>query len=207
LYLAGAPLRSLFVVRSGSVKTFVEDKEGEAQILGFHLPGELVGLDALAEDAHQCHAVALEHTTICEVTVPQLLDVASQIPGFQRHLLRLQSRELVRDHEHLVLTSRLQALERVAAFLLALSRRYHHLGHPENRIQLSMARSDIANYLSLAIETVSRLFGKLSDMKVISVRRRMVHVLDFSKLHELAREHHQGDAEHAYPINAGNQAG
>lgn len=177
LYLVGDAFHSLFVVRSGSLKTCVTDEAGEHQVIGFHLPGELVGVDALASGRHASEAVALERTSLCELPFSQLQAVASDIPALYRQLLRVISREVVQEHQHLVTMGRQQAQVRLAIFLKSLSDRYAALHRDGSHLSLSMSRYDIASYLSLAMETVSRLFSKFEEMGVLSVRRRTVTVL------------------------------
>ncbi|MBV8156182.1 MAG: cyclic nucleotide-binding domain-containing protein, partial [Dyella sp.] len=88
LYRVDDAFHSLFVVRSGSLKTFVFDEDAEQQVLGFHLPGEIVGVDALATGKHACHAEALERTSICELPYSQLQQVLHAVPALHRQLLR-----------------------------------------------------------------------------------------------------------------------
>jgi CRP/FNR family transcriptional regulator len=177
LYLAGDAFHSLFVVRSGSLKTCVSDEHGEQQVIGFHLPGEIVGVDALASGRHASQAVALERTSLCELPFSELQLVASSVPALYRQLLRVISREVVQEHQHLVTMGRQQAQVRLAIFLKSLSDRYATLHRDGSHMSLPMSRYDIASYLSLAMETVSRLFSKFEEMGVLSVRRRTVTVL------------------------------
>jgi CRP/FNR family transcriptional regulator len=177
LYLAGDAFNSLYVVRSGALKTFVIDEDAGQQVLGFHLPGEIVGVDALASGRHASQAEALERSSICELPFAQLQQFVSDIPALHRQLLRIISREVVHEHQHLVTMGQQQAHVRLAIFLKSLSDRYATLHRDGNHLALPMSRGDIANYLGLAMETVSRLFARFADMGVLSVRRRMVTVL------------------------------
>ena len=181
---------SLYVIREGSVKTWVTSEQGELQILGFHLPGEIIGLDAMSDDRHQCTAEALEPTTICEVPFEHLEHVACKVPGLQRQFMRIISREVFNDHEHLVMMGSRQAMERLSLFLHSLSERRRRLGEDGNRIQLSMSRADLANYLGLVTETISRLLTRMQDEGVISVQRRDVRILDPGQLAELSGDEH-----------------
>jgi CRP/FNR family transcriptional regulator len=187
LYLAGDAFHSLFVVRSGALKTVVVDEDAGQQVLGFHLPGEIVGVDALASGRHACQAEALERTSICELPFAQLQRFVSDIPALHRQLLRVISREVVQEHQHLITMGQQQAHVRLAIFLKSLSDRYVTLHRNGTDLTLPMSRGDIANYLGLAIETVSRLFARFTDMGVLSVRGRMVTVLRPDLLAELCR--------------------
>lgn len=178
LYHAGAVFRAIYVVRSGSLKTQCVSEGGELQILGFHLPGEIVGFDALAENRHQCSALALETSSVCRLPYADLESICTTVPGLQRQFMRLVSREIGDDHDHMSMMGRNQAISRLAMFLHSLSKRHARLGRRDDLLTLSMSRADLANYLGLVLETVSRLFGRLQEMGLIEVRRREIRILD-----------------------------
>jgi CRP/FNR family transcriptional regulator len=182
LFESGAPFISLFVVRSGSFKTVVEDAAGESQVVGFHLPGEILGFDAVSEDVHRCTARALEPSTVCEVPYAHVNRIAAQVPELQRQLHRVISREVVRDHEHLVMMGRRQAMQRLASFIKSLSDRYARLRRDPLQVALSMSRYELASYLGLVVETVSRLFTRLQNEGVLEVQRKTVRILDMPAL-------------------------
>jgi CRP/FNR family transcriptional regulator len=188
LYSAGQKFRALYVVRSGAFKTFTVDGEGVSQVLGFHLPGEIMGLDAIAAGSHQCSAEALEHSSACEVPYEKIETVARELPGLQQQLMRVISREVQQDQRHLVMIGRRVALERLAIFLHSLSQRLARVRRDPHEFVLPMSRRDLANYLGLVIETVSRLFSRLAEMGVIAVDRKTIRILDPAKLREIAGE-------------------
>jgi CRP/FNR family transcriptional regulator len=181
-------------VRTGSFKTYTLDGEGDTQELGFHLPGEIMGLDAIAGGRHACSAEALEKSSACEVPFEHLEKVAREVPGLQQQLLRVISREVQQDHRHLVMIGRKVALERLAIFLHSLSQRLQRVRRDPHLFVLSMSRRDLANYLGLVIETVSRLFSRLAELGVIEVDRKTIRILDPVKLRELAGETVEEDA-------------
>lgn len=185
LYHAGSQFRALYVIKSGSFKTQAVSEGGELQILGFHLPGELMGFDALATERHQCEAEALEASSVCRVPYSQLESICASVPGLQRQFMRLLSREIGDDHDHMAMMGRNQAISRLALFLHSMSKRQARLGRSPDQITLSMSRADLANYLGLVLETVSRLFGRLQDMGVIEVRRREVKIVDMQGLKDV----------------------
>jgi CRP/FNR family transcriptional regulator len=148
----------------------------------------LIGLDALGTGRHRCDAEALERAEVCEVPLDELQRIAAQVPGLQRQLMRIIGGSMGRDQDHLEILGRRQADERVLLFLHGLSERYRTLGRPGDLLVLSMNRDDIANYLGLVIETVSRSFGRLQDEGVIEVRGRKVRVLDTARFAVLAHE-------------------
>lgn len=203
LFHAGDAFQNLFVVRAGCIRTTHPSSDGDEQVIGFHLPGELLGLDAISDGRHHCDATALERTNVCAVPFAQLEDVASHVPGLQHQVLRIISRELVQDHQHLVALGRRTARARLALFLHSLSERLHAAGYSGEDFRLPMSRDDIASYLGLALETVSRLLGRLSEEGVIAVDRRQVRVLDAISLAEIG-----GDqaSERRGPHGMGRQA-
>lgn len=185
LFRQGDRFHALYVVRSGSLKTFVENPAGDVQVLGFNLPGEIVGIDALANDHHLCNAEALERTSICELPYAQLQQVVREVPSLHRQLMRVISRELVAEHDHLVMMGKQQAQERLAIFLHSLADRYGRLSRDPSTLTLPMSRGDIANYLGLVVETVSRLFSRMEAAGILAVDRRSVRILRSDLLADL----------------------
>lgn len=177
LFRQGDAFHALYVVRSGSLKTFFESPDGDVQILGFHLPGEIVGLDALTNDRHLCSAEALEQTSICELPYPQLQKVVQDIPSLHRQLMRVVSREVVAEQHHLVMMGKQQAQQRLAIFLHSLADRYGRLSRDRATLVLPMSRYEIASYLGLVVETVSRLFGRMEEAGILAVNRKTIRIV------------------------------
>ena len=188
LYRAGQPLGSLYVAREGAFKTVALDAEGNAQVLGFHLPGELLGLDALGSGRHAAEARALTQANVCEVPLSQLEQVASEVPGLQHQLLRIIGQGMNRHQAHVEMLHKRSAQERLAVFLHQLSERYRALGRSGETFLLPMSREDIGSYLHLVIETVSRTLTKMQDERLIAVRGREVKILDAARLDKLVHE-------------------
>lgn len=182
IFRQGDPLAAIYAVRTGSVKSCTVDAEGCEQVLGFHFPGELVGLDAIARDAHDCTVSALETTSLCQLPYQQLNDLSDELPELKRQLLRIMSRELVDDQRLLLTLGKKTAEERMAGLLLSLSERFASRGLSAREFYLPMSRSDIASYLGLAVETVSRILARFQEGRVIAVRGRQVRLLDLSRL-------------------------
>ena len=186
LYRAGDRLTSIYAVRSGSIKTYSLTNDGREQITGFHLPGELLGLDAINDNAHPCSAKALETSSVCELPFEQLESLAMRIPGLQHQLFRIMSRELKSDEQFMTLLGKKNADERLASFLVGLSNRFQERGYSATEFNLSMSRNDIANYLGLAVETVSRLFSRLQGEGIIEVDRKLINISDLAALNKIA---------------------
>jgi len=123
LYRAGAPLETVFAVRSGYLKSSVMHEDGREQITAFHMAGDLLGLDGIASGLHSCDATALEDCEVCDLPYPRLEALARSIPTLMRHFHRLMSREIVRDHGVMRVLATMRAESRVAAFLIGLSER------------------------------------------------------------------------------------
>jgi len=188
LYRAGQPLGSLYVAREGAFKTVAIDAEGEQQVVGFHLPGELMGLDAMGSGKHACEAEALSPASVCEIPLNQLESICRQIPGLQHQLLRIIGQGINRDQAHIEMLGRRNAQERMAIFLHQLSERYRQLGRSGERFMIPMSREDIGSYLGLVIETVSRTLSKMQEDGLIEVNGREVIIRDLGTLHVLAHE-------------------
>lgn len=184
LYRVGDAFDAVFAVRSGTFKSYTVDSEGREHVLGFHLPGELMGLKAIYPHRHITNAVALDTATVCLLPYEQLSSLALKIPGLQAQLVRLMSKDLA---EAVTLAGDFTAEERLAAFLTGLSRRYAERGFSAREFNLSMSRRDVANFLRLAPETVSRVFARFEKDRLIAVDRRAVTLLEPDKLHALAQ--------------------
>ena len=182
LFRTGDNFRCLYAVRSGSLKTYATSEDGSEQVMGFHLPGELVGLDAIADNRHPLSAKALETTSLCEIPFSDLESLSSQLPSLQHQMLRVMSQEIRDDEQNMVILGQKSAEERLAAFLISLSDRFQKRGFSPNQFNLSMSRGDIGNYLGLALETVSRLFSRFQNEGLLRVDRKHIELLDRDKL-------------------------
>jgi CRP/FNR family transcriptional regulator len=185
LFRTGDRFRSLYVVKTGSIKTFAPSPEGGEQVLGFHLPGEIIGLDAIDTEAHACSAKVLETSAICEIPFSRLEELSASIPSLQHQMFRLLSKEISHDTDMLLLLGKKNAEERLAAFLVSLSRRLAKRGLSPTDFYLSMSRHEIGNYLGLAVETVSRLFTRFQDEGLLRVDRKHVELIDLDSLEAL----------------------
>lgn len=185
LFRDGDPFYALFVVKTGSVKTYTPSEEGGEQVLGFHLPGEIIGLDAIEREAHACSAKVLETSAICEIPFARLEELSGYVPSLQHQMYRLLSKEISHDTEMLLLLGKKNAEERLATFLLSLSLRLKKRGLSAIDFHLSMSRHEIGNYLGLAVETVSRLFTRFQDEGLLKVDRKHVQLLDIKGLEAL----------------------
>lgn len=186
VFRAGDVFNAVYAVRSGAVKSYRLTPDGEEQIVGFHLPGEIFGLDGFGNAKHASAAVALETSSVCEIPFHRVTDLATRLPGVQTHLMQLMSREIAEDQHLLILLSKRTAEERIAAFLVSLSSRFRRRKLSATRFRLPMSRADIGSYLGLVIETVSRVFTRLQKQGILELDQREVELLDLPRLHEVA---------------------
>lgn len=182
LHRAGTEFQSLFAIRSGFFKTCVLEEDGRQQVTGFHMTGELLGLDAISAEVHTCDAIALEDSEVCEIPFARLEDISRIIPSLMHHFHKIMSREIVRDHGVMLLLGSMKAEERLATFLLNLSRRFLMRGYSEYEFNLRMTREEIGSYLGLKLETVSRAFSKLQEEDIIVVDNKRIKINDMSRL-------------------------
>jgi CRP/FNR family transcriptional regulator, anaerobic regulatory protein len=186
LFRQGDTFNSVFAVRAGALKTFSLSDGGDEQITGFHLPSELVGLSAMDSELYPVTAVALETTSVCEIPFERLDELSVQLPQLRRQLLRIMSREIRDDQQMMLLLSKKTADERIATFLVNLSSRFRARGFSANQFRLTMSRNDIGNYLGLAVETVSRVFTRFQQKKLLEAEGKEVHILSPDELCALA---------------------
>ncbi len=182
LFKAGDTFNAVYAVRSGFLKTTVLNDDGREQVTGFYMAGELLGLDGIGSGSYNGNAVALEDAEVCVLPFSMIEDLGREVPTMQRHLHCVLSREIVRDHGVMMLLGSMRAEERLAAFLLNLSKRFIHRGYSQSDFHLRMTREEIGSYLGLKLETVSRLFSRFQDDGLIEVQQKHVRILDSAGL-------------------------
>lgn len=186
LFKAGDALNSIYAIRSGTIKSYTISESGEEQITSFHLPGDLVGFDAIMNMEHPSFAEALETAMVCEIPFDILDDLSGKMPKLRQQIMRLMSNEIKSDQEMILLLSKMNAEERLAAFIHNLSKRYSARGFSAREFRLTMTRGDIGNYLGLTVETISRLLGRFQKSGMISVQGKYITINDMDALTELA---------------------
>lgn len=195
LFRAGEHFRALFAVRTGFFKTTVASQDGREQVTGFHMSGELMGLDGISASQHGCDAVALEDSEVCELPFSRMEDLSRNIASLQTHFYRMMSREIVRDQNVMLLLGNMKAEERLAAFLLNLSMRLQSRGFAANDFILRMNREEIGSFLGLKLETVSRTLSKFQQQGWLTVDHKHITLLEPDELKELvsgcANPHHK----------------
>jgi CRP/FNR family transcriptional regulator len=177
LIRVGGGFESILAIRSGFFKSSVVLEDGRDQVTGFHMAGEVVGLDGIANGTHTADVIALEDSEVCVIPYARL-----EQPQMQRQLHRIMSRELVRDQGVMMLLGTMRAEQRLAAFLLNLSQRFKARGFSSAEFHLRMTREEIGSYLGLTLETVSRAFSHFQSDGIISVQQKHVRILSPERL-------------------------
>ena len=185
LFRSGDKFNSLFAIRTGFFKTCVATEDGRDQVTGFQMAGEVIGLDGIVSDNHSCDAVALEDAEVCVMPYDRIEDLSREVHGLQRHVHKIMSREIVREHGVMLLLGSMRAEERLAAFLLNLVQRLHARGFSQSELILRMSREEIGSFLGMKIETVSRTFSKFADEGIVEVKQRHVRIMNTQALKDI----------------------
>jgi len=188
LYSRGDPLKSVYAIKAGSIKTYLSTSKGQAQVLGFHMPGDLLGFDGFANDHHTSDAVAMEDTVLCELPMKNFENLCEVLPGLRKVMMQQVGSEISRHHSLVLTLGQMQTEERLATFILRLSCYYNSRGYSSSQFNLPMPRHDLANFLGMAPETLSRMFAKLEKLDVLSINRREVTINDIDMLMSLSHE-------------------
>jgi CRP/FNR family transcriptional regulator len=186
IYQDGDALQSLYAIRTGTFKTYTVNEHGEEQITGFHLPGDLLGFDAIANQQHPSFAQALETSMVCEIPYTTLDELSGRMPRLRMQILRLMSDEIKTDQSMIALLNHKNAEQRLATFIAILSKRYQTRNLSAVTFRLAMTRSDIGNYIGLTIETISRLLNRFNKNGLIKLDGKFIEILDIDILNDIA---------------------
>lgn len=186
VYRTGDPFRAIYAIRGGSVKTYIIADDGRIQVTGFHVAGSVLGLDSMATSQYNCDAIALESTGVCEVPFVRFQELSKRIPSLQHQMLGILSQEILDNRNLILLLGKMNGEQRLAAFLLRISRRFERRGDSHRQFNMSMSRSDIGNYLGMAEETICRILARFQEEGLIAVQRRKVTLNDLDRLAAVA---------------------
>jgi len=182
LFHNGEKFTYLYAIRTGFFKTTVNTEDGRDQVTGFQMAGEIIGLDGIVNELHTCDAIALEDAEVCVLPFDRIEEISREINSLQRHVHKIMSREIVREHGVMLLLGSMRAEERLAAFLLNLVQRLQARGFSKSELILRMTREEIGSYLGMKLETVSRTFSKFADDGMVEVKQRHIHICDADAL-------------------------
>lgn len=183
---AGAPFMDIYAVKSGSFKTYATIEDNREQVIDFHFPGELIGLEGISAGKYPYSVLALESSSVCKLHFDQLDQLGERTQEFLEQLVETMSRRALQDQWVPILMGAQSAEQRMAVFLLSLSARFAERELPSVEFKLPMSRNDIAHYLGLAVETVSRMFQRFQAQGLLNVRGRSIQLSDFEALREVA---------------------
>jgi CRP/FNR family transcriptional regulator, anaerobic regulatory protein len=186
LYRQDQEFRSVFAVRSGSVKAYSITDGGQEQVTGFYFPGEIFGMDGIAKNKYASSARALETASVCEIPFDKLGELSQKVPSLQRHFFQLMSQEIAEDQQLLTLLSKNTADQRVATLLLSISARNKRRKLSAANFRLPMSRTDIGNYLGLTVETVSRVLSRFQKLDLLAVDNKEITITDPTGLRAVA---------------------
>jgi CRP/FNR family transcriptional regulator len=179
---AGDEFKCIYAIRSGFFKTSTNDSGGREQVTGFFMSGELLGIDGLGNGRCEGNAIALEDSEVCAMPYELIESIGREVPSLQRRMHSVLAREIVRDHGIMLLLGSMSGEERLATFLLNLSRRFVARGYSGSDFLLRMTRVEIGSYLGLTLETISRLFSAFDRGGLIEVRLKQVRIIDIKGL-------------------------
>jgi CRP/FNR family transcriptional regulator len=190
LFTAGDAFKAVYSVRSGFFKTSVVDNEGREQVTGFSMGGELLGLEGIGTGHCSSAAIALEDSEVCVLPYALIEEIADEVPALRHRLNAVLAREIVRDHGVMMLLGSMRAEQRLATFLINLSKRFTARGYASSDFNLRMTREELGSYLGLKLETVSRLFSRFQEDHLIEVQQKHVRIVDIPGLERILATHH-----------------
>jgi CRP/FNR family transcriptional regulator len=186
LFSRGDTLTSIYAIKAGTIKTMLPTSDGNGQILGFYLPGDLLGFDGFSDDEHKIDAVALEDTVLCKLPISSFESLCEILPGLRKVMMQQVGSEINRQQQLLLSLGQMQTEERLATYLLRLSCYFKNRGYSCSEFILPMSRNDLSNFLGMAPETLSRMFARLEKNGVMKISRKEVRILDMKALQELS---------------------
>jgi len=186
LFSRGDIFSSLYAIRAGVVKVFSFSDSGEEIIHGFYLPGDIVGIDALSSKKHLFNATALDATSICTLPFDELSELSLKIPHLNTQVLSIMSKEVVEGRLHSELLTKKNADQRISQFIWNMAERYKTRGYHYLEFRLSILHRDVATYLGLTPETVSRILAKLHNEKIVTWKKKEVSIHNEQRLRVLA---------------------
>jgi len=178
LFHCGDDFTGLYAIRSGFFKTSTPIEFDREQVTGFQMPGEVLGLDGILNDHHTCNAVALQDGEVCSLPLDLIAKLSPSVKRLQHHVHKIMSREIVQAQDVMLMLGSMRSDERLAAFLINLVERLHAHGFSRTEVILQMAREDIGSYLGMTLETVSRIFSRLTEQGLVEVDQRHIRILD-----------------------------
>lgn len=189
LYRAGDPMEAIYAIRAGFFKTVVVSSSGREQVTGLRMPGDVLGCDGMHGGYYACDAFALDHGEVCVVPLHNLLVQSLHNEALLRAFYAVLSRELWRKQEQMLLLGGMWGIQRVATFLIDISRRMQAQGYSPSEFELRLTRREIGSYLGMELETASRMISRLEREGLIVADRQHIKITDRERLEYLSTEH------------------
>jgi CRP/FNR family transcriptional regulator len=186
LYREGDNFQSVYAVRSGAMKAYKTTNDGREQVTGFYFPGEILGMDGIANNTHASSAKSLETAALCEFPFSSLAKLSIGLPSVQRQVFQLMSQEIIEDQQLMTSLSKNSVDERVAAFMFSIATRNARRNLSATQFRLPMTRADIGNYLGMTVETVSRVFSRMQKLELMWIHNKEIEILDLAGLQKMA---------------------
>jgi CRP/FNR family transcriptional regulator len=185
IFRQGDLFSKVYAVKAGTLKSVRLDDNGNEHVIGFHLQGELIGLDGIYLERYSSSTIALDSAVLCELNYEDLAELCTTIPALQRQLLRLLSRDIYESNVERAESADQTALQKLGGFLHNLSTRYEMRGYSSTAFSLAMSRQDIANHLGLTPETVSRLLKQFKEDGTLEITNRHLRISNPSSLRDV----------------------
>jgi len=187
IYRVTDKFRSVYLVQQGSIKTEATTFDGRPVVTGFYFPGEMFGFDGIGDQSYLCDAIALENTMICEVPFQKLSELCTSIEGMQHQLFTLMGQRIGYHDHTLIMMHNMPAESRLCRFLTLYHQRMQRYADNQDTVMvLPMTKDDIARYLGICPETLSRMLARLVNKGIIRKHTKRIEVLDIDSLYELA---------------------
>jgi CRP/FNR family transcriptional regulator, anaerobic regulatory protein len=187
LFRKDQPFYGIFAVQKGSFKSYAQPLGGDEQVLGFHFPGEILGLESLMSPSYKCTIRALESSAVCQLNLKNQDIPEEFLARFQQQKIEILTRQINWERRQSLLAARQTAEERMAVFLFNLSERFAERNIGGDEFFLPMLRSDIASYLGLSMETVSRTLSRFREQNLLSIKGKRVRLLDIPCIRSMAQ--------------------
>jgi len=178
LFRPGESFANIYAIRLGSCKTVLLAEDGRDQVSGYHMAGDIVGIDGIGSETHECQAIALEDMEVCAIPYARIEGLAHDSPRVMHNVHQMLAREIARERQVMLMLGTMRADQRLAAFLLELGQRYHSRGYSGSEYVLRMTRDEIGSYLGLKLETVSRLLSRMHRDGLLQVQGRTIKLVD-----------------------------
>ena len=185
IYRQDDPFRAVFAVKSGSFKSLMLGEDEQEQVVGFSLPGEMIGAEGMAEKLYPSTVRALEASHICELRIERLPESGRPLALLQQRMIELLGREVAFNRKLMASIIQQSSEQRLAAFLLNLSQRYGSRGYAAHEFVLMMPWADVGSYLGLASETVSRVLSKFQKADMLVLKKKRITQLNTNALSDL----------------------